>query len=293
MEQGLSVPVFAIPIGEEMKFLCIALVAMLVIPSFVLASGETALSSINVTIVGGQGIIVNTERYWQQSDTNNGFLTGGNQYNEGTTDTVFVTAKGTNRFDMSESTNHSLDNVLDSAVVAQSNDGFVFGHGIYMGDQQPAVPDLECEAGNLNKPSVDANAGQTRTFVKGTNPSHQEVLIEKYGVGQGVYIESDIIAENANVTSSTRGEVGLGLLAEDIFTDAEVGFDKNDTNSLNYQKFEKNHFVASGGELGNGRLDLDFKWRDHSHVYGIGADEGEVYTVNVTNTTESNLTNST
>lgn len=275
-----------------MKLLSIILLVMLITP-VVLASGQNALSSINVTIIGGQGIIVNSERYWQQSDTSNGFITGGNQYNEGTTDTVFVTAKGTNRFDMTESTNHSLDNVLDSAVIAQSDDGFVFGHGVYMGDQQPAVPDLECEAGNLNRPSTDANAGQTRTFVKGTNPSHQEVLIEKSGVGQGVYIESDIVSENANVTSSTRGEVGLGMLTEDIFTNAEVGFDKNDSSALNYQKSEKGHFVASGGELGTGQLGIDFKWRDHSHVYGIGADAGELYTVNVTNSTETNLTNST
>lgn len=274
-----------------MKSLSIIILLMLLIPA-VFASSDS-LSSLNVTIIGGQGIIVNTERYWQQTNSGNGFLTGGQQYNEGTTDTIFVMAKGTNRFDMTESTNHSLDNVLDSSVVASASDGFAFGHGVYMGDQQPAVPDLECEAGNPNKPSTDENVGNTKTFVKGTNPSHQQVLIEKHGVGQGLYMESDIVSENANVTSSTRGEVGLGLLSEDIFTDAEVGFNKSSGDTLNYKKSENAHLVASGGENGTGQIGIDFKWRDHSHVYGIGADAGELYTVNVTNSTESNLTNST
>lgn len=278
-----------------MKLLCIAIAVMLLIPAVL--AGQSSLSSLNVTIVGGQGIIVNTERSWQQSDVGLGFLTGGQQYNEGTTDTVFVSAEGKSRFDMTESTNHSLDNVLDSAVVAQSDQGFVFGHGVYMGDQQPAVPDLECDAGAGMTPQGPASATDNtkKTFVKGTNPSHQEVLIEKSGVGQGLYIESDIISENANVTSSTRGEVGLGLLTEDIFTSAEAGFDKNKSDTLNYEKDERFHLLASGGENGTGQLGVDFKWRDHSHPYGIGADAGEIYTVNTTevNQTESNLTNST
>lgn len=266
---------------------------MLLVPAVI---AQSSLSSLNVTLIATGGVIANTERSWAQSDVNNGFITGGQQYNEGTTDLVFLTGPGASRLDITESTNHSIDNVMDSSVVASANGGFAYGHGVYMGDQQPAVPDLECTAGNI----AYSEAGQTdnsdstkKTFVKGTNPSHQQVLIEKYGVGQGVYVESDIVAENANVTSSTRGEVGLGMLMEDISTRAEVGFDKNDSTAINYEKSERAHLGVFGNESGTGQIGIDFKWRDHSHVYGIGADEGEVYTVNVTNTTESNLTNST
>lgn len=261
---------------------------MLLIPAVI---AQTSLSSINVTLIAKGGVIANTERSWSESDTHLGFLTGGQQYNEGTTDMVFLTGPGQSRLDFKESTNHSLDNVLDSSVIASSEGGFAYGHGVYMGDQQPYVPDLECDAGNMafSVASQSSDPSVTQTFVKGTNPSHQEVLIEKYGVGQGMYVESDIIAENANVTSSTRGEVYLGNLMEDIRTHAEAGFDKT-SNDLNYVKDERYHLGVFGNESGTGQMAIDFKWRDHSHPYGIGSDTGEIYTVNLT---DSNLTNST
>lgn len=268
-----------------MKSLSIIVLLMLLIPA-VLASSDS-LSSLNVTLIGGQGIIANTERYWQQSDTSNGFITHGQQYNEGTTDMVFLTGPGNSRLDFNEETNHSLDNVLDSSVIASTDAGFAFGHGVYMGDQQPYVPDVECTAGNVaySNAAKDVSDNTKETYVKGTNPSHQEVLIEKDGVGQGLYMESDIVSENANVTSSTRGEVGLGMLLEDISTSVEVGFNKSATTE-NYNKNERAHLGAFGGENKTGQIGVDFKWRDHSHVYGIGADAGELYSINVTNSTE-------
>jgi hypothetical protein len=272
-----------------MKLLGIIILVMLLIP-VVLA--QSSLSSINVTLIATGGVIANTERSWAESDSSNGFIAGGQQYNEGTTDMVFLTGPGRSRLDFNEETNHSLDNVLDSSIIAQSEGGFAYGHGVYMGDQQPYVPDLECTAGNIaysDASQTDNSDSTKQTFVKGTNPSHQEVLIEKYGVGQGLYVESDIIAENANVTSSTHGEVYLGHLMEDISTHAEAGFNKTAT-TLNYEKDERYHLGVFGNESGTGQMAIDFKWRDHSHPYGIGADAGEIYTVNVT---EGNVTNST
>lgn len=271
-----------------MKRFCIILLVMLLIPAVI---AQSSLSSINVTLVATGGVIANTDRSWSESDESNGFITSGQQYNEGTTDMVFLTGPGYSRLDFNEETNHSLDNVLDSSVIATSTGGYAYGHGVYMGDQQPYVPDLECTAGNI-VPHEDLGGesdSTTQTFVTGTNPSHQEVLIEKYGVGQGLYVESDIIAENANVTSSTRGEVHLGMLMEDISTRAEAGFNKTAT-TLNYVKDERYHLGIFGNETGPGQMAIDFKWRDHSHPYGIGADAGEIYTVN---TTDVNLTNST
>jgi len=267
-----------------MRRICIIILVMLLIPAVI---AQTSLSSINVTLIAKGGVIANTERSWSESDTHLGFLTGGQQYNEGTTDMVFLTGPGQSRLDFKESTNHSLDNVLDSSVIASSEGGFAYGHGVYMGDQQPYVPDLECTAGNIaysEGSQTDNSDSTTQTFVSGTNPSHQQVLIEKYGVGQGLYVESDIIAENANVTSSTRGEVYLGNIMEDIRTHAEAGFNKTN-NNLNYDKSERYHLGVFGNETGTGQIGVDFKWRDHSHPYGIGADEGEVYTVNITNST--------
>jgi hypothetical protein len=154
-----------------------------------------------------------------------------------------------------------------------------------MGDQQPAVPDIECSGGNIIPQEDLSNDDNTfKTYVKGANPSYQTVEVSKYGVGQGMYTESDIIVENANVTSSTRGEVGLGNIMEDISTRAMAGFNKSEP-SLNYDKSERNHLGVFGNETGSGQIGIDFKWRDHSHPYGIGADESEIYTVNITNST--------
>jgi len=245
-----------------------------------------ALSSLNITLISSGGLIVNSERSWQESDYSYGFITGGSQYNEGTSHLIYLTGTGDSRIDSKESTNHTLDNVFDSSVVATTSGGYAYAHGAYMGDQQPAVPDLECSAGNtMPHEDLSSDDGSTKqTFIKGANPSYQTVEVSKYGVGQGSYIESDIIVENANVTSSTRSEVGLGNIMEDISTRAMAGFNKSET-TLNYDKSERNHLGVYGNDTGSGQIGIDFKWRDHSHPYGIGIDEGEIYTVNITNST--------
>ena len=265
-----------------MKPIFYALLLLVILPCVSCA----ALSSLNVTLISSGGLIVNGERSWHESDVSNGFLTGGNQYNEGTSDLVYLTGPGNSRIDTSESTNHTLDNVFDSSIIATTTGGYAYAHGAYMGDQQPAVPDIECSGGNII-PQEDLSNDDDNTFktyVKGANPSYQTVEVSKYGVGQGMYTESDIIVENANVTSSTRGEVGLGNLMEDISTRAMAGFNKSET-TLNYDKSERSHVGVFGNETGSGQIGIDFKWRDHSHPYGIGADESEIYTVNITDST--------
>lgn len=265
-----------------MKPIFYALLLLIILPCAACA----ALSSLNITLISSGGLIVNSERSWHQSDTSEGFLTGGNQYNEGTSDLVYLTGPGDSRIDSRESTNHTLDNVFDSSVVASTSGGYAYAHGAYMGDQQPAIPDLECSGGNIMPhEDLSTNSDNTfKTYVKGTNPSYQTVEVSKYGVGQGSYIESDIIVENANVTSSTRGDTALGNLIEDISTRAMSGFNKSET-TLNYDKLERSHLGVFGNETGSGQIGIDFKWRDHSHPYGIGADEGDIYTVNITNST--------
>lgn len=265
-----------------MKSIFCALLLLIILPY----ASCAALSSLNATLISNGGLIVNSERSWQESDYSYGFITGGNQYNEGTSDLVYITGPGNSRIDTSESTNHTLDNVFDSSIIATSSGGYAYAHGAYMGDQQPAVPDIECSGGNIQPQSdLSTNSDNTfKTYVKGTNPSYQTVEVSKYGVGQGSYIESDIIVENANVTSSTRSEVGLGNIMEDISTRAMAGFNKSET-TLNYDKSERSHVGVFGNETGAGQIGIDFKWRDHSHPYGIGADAGEIYTVNITNST--------
>jgi len=222
--------------------------------------------------MGGAGAsIVHSQSYWITSHSDVGFLTGSDDYNEGSAGTRIITGNGYSAVETSESYNASQSSVYKGDTFVTYDNGAVYDNTLYMGDNQPNVPEISCEASAIV-------AGQVATA--GANPSNQAVEMHKSGIaGYGQYESKDRI-DDANMTSSTTNEFGGGGLYTETKTELiEVGFDKN-SSEMNFKRGARSHYgkVSSPDDNETSTFVSDYKYRDFSSPFGID------------NQTESNLT---
>lgn len=243
-----------------MKFEAFLLVMFFIAPTvFASQSDETYIIS-----MGGTGSnIIHTEQYGIISDSKNGFITGGNHWYEHSAGSHVVTGQGGYSFvEYKENYNASQSNQYKGNLRLSTDQPAVVGNQYYMRENVPNVPEISCEAAGLV-------AGLAATT--GTNPSHQKVEIHKTGMfGYGDY-ESNAVIDDANVTSDTSHEFGGGgLYLEDISSQKEVGFNKDDS-SLGFSSYKRTHFgrINDPDATNTSTFISDYKYRDFKGVFGV------------------------
>jgi hypothetical protein len=226
-------------------------------------------------LMGGAGAsIVHTQSYWITSHSDVGFLTGGDDFNEGSAGTRIITGNGYSAVEKSDSYNASDSSVYKGNTLVSYDGGAVYDTTLYMGDNQPNVLEISCEASAIV-------AGQVATA--GANPSRQSSEMHKSGIAAYGQFESKDRIDDANLTTSTTNEFGGGGLYTETRTElVEVGFDKN-SSEMNFKKDTRDHFgkISSPDDNETSTFVSDYKYRDYSSPFGIA------------NQSESNLTNST
>lgn len=244
------------------------------------AVGSPSLSEVSVTLVGDGGIIANSDRYWETSSTDLGFITGGTNYNSGTAISHTVTGPGYSTYTEHTKTENRNRNVLDSSTAIDYAGNGISWNMYHVEDYKANVSDIDCTAGVIAT-VVDAivdPTDPTSSLVEGSTPSHQRATAAYAAFGQRARYEVDAVIDDTDMTTSARAEGGVGGFTAFLTSNVEAGFNKTSA-ELNFRKGERMIFSAFGDNDTEGfGAAIDWEWTDHSTPF----EQGMNYTVNST-----------
>jgi len=237
-----------------------AIVFLLIV--LMLFSGVSATKSTSDISTGGNGGVIMSNQAISSSVAVN--LDSPGNFNNQAYDRTFI-ALGYSTLDAKSVTNDSLYHTLIAGQDVEFSDAALVSDTYSMED-------------NKDIKSAFAYMGDDPT------PSYQHANAEfvQIGSGGGRYSAEGVIAD-ADMTTSMRAEGNVGGVSEKHYAVARAGFDPS-SNTMNYEKIEKGRSFY-GDKNGTGYQGyLDWIWKDHSVPFEI---------INETNSTETNLTNST
>lgn len=232
---------------------------MLIAPTI----AETDISTMIVSSVGSDGIMVHNQRSSEVSSKDLGFITGGSKYNAITAGKQIVSL-GKSTYGETAITDNSYGNVLDiqTSLDARDANGYVISDSYTTVKNVPNVPDIECTASNVGEKAVGGTV-VNNTTITGSLPSYQtaEVAYTVHG-NQGTYDSSTFI-EDANMSTDMYTEGDSGVAITYHYAEVKTGFNKSEP-VMNFRKEDYGHDIAIGSYEGYFNQTFNWQYKDTS-----------------------------
>ena len=256
---------------------------LIIISNPALASDSQVKMSFNA--VGG-AVTDHTVDTWTATSGNAGFLTGGDNWNEGNAASRVVTL-GYSKYNIDTKTNNRIKNTYSGDTSLTVDGAAVAENSYHMEDNKVNIPDELCTGGQTT-PDIIASNG---TVIEGQTPSHQSYdMRHTMLVGDGGEYESTGVVNDVNTSTSLRAEGNTGGVYAYYDISSEAGFNKSST-AMNFDKEKYGHKKAVDLNQSGFSAALDSEYTDHSKPFETVTNlsrlavSGEVDIVNLTNTT--------